>query len=281
METHTTNLDLENATTPLDLVQSISRLIRNHEGTPSFSTFSVTVYDTAWVSMVRRVVHDDWHWLFPQCFDYVLSQQQDDGTWPCYASQIDGILNSLAALLALLTHQKLDRSENLQLSTCIKRAEIGIQRLLGCWDVHQTVHVGYEILVPSLLSQVRQFGMAFNFPGLPLLMKLNKQKYQKFRLDLVYSKSQTTLLHSLEALVGLIDFDKVEHHCTTHSGIFGSPASTAAYILNRSEWDEKAELYLKRVVHCSGNSAVPSAFPTAVFEIAWVRMSQPRRWTAL
>ena len=133
--------------------------------------------------------------------------------------------------------------------------------------------MGFEILVPSLLRQVKQFGVSFDFPGLPLLMQLNESKLDKFRPELIYSRHQTTFLHSLEALIDLIDFDKVEHHCTRFSGMLGSPASTAAYIMNRSDWDERAEQYLNQVVEASEKSAAPSAFPTSIFEISWVSIS--------
>lgn len=53
-----------------------------------------------------------------------------------------------------------------------------------------------------------------------------------------------------------------------------SPASTAAYLMNATPWDEEAEMYLRKAVKDGpgkGNGAVPSAFPTPIFEISWVR----------
>ena len=95
-----TNTYFETCTTPSEITQAVSRLIRDHEGSPSFTTFSVAIYDTAWLSTVYRTEYNKPHWLFPKCFEFVLTQQQDDGTWPSYASQVDGILNTLAALVA-------------------------------------------------------------------------------------------------------------------------------------------------------------------------------------
>ena len=48
------------------------------------------------------------------------------------------------------------------------------------------------------------------------------------RPKLVYSKRQTTLLHPLEAPVGLIKYDAVGYHCCEEAGMFGSPISTVA-----------------------------------------------------
>lgn len=70
--------------------------------------------------------------------------------------------------------------------------------------------------------------------------------------ELIYSGKQTTVLHSPEALVGVIDFDRVKHHCCEETGILGSPAATAAYMILAKEWDMRAEKYLHRVLESSG-----------------------------
>ncbi|KAI4157566.1 MAG: hypothetical protein LQ342_008188 [Letrouitia transgressa] len=211
--------------------------------------------------------------LFPECFNYLLKSQQDDGAWGATASQVDGILNSLAGLLALTTRQRsnpIDFLESSSLDWRIERSYSAIQGLLQDWDVNQSVHVGFEILVPSLLRQLKSFDIHFDFPGHSTLMHLHDQKLRKFDSTLVYSTESTTLLHSLEAFVGLVDFDKVGHHCTEASGIFGSPAATAAYLINAAPWDDRAEIYLRMVVTANGKTgAVPSAYPTCLFEISW------------
>ena len=200
--------------------------------------------------------------------------EQDDGAWGATAShQVDGILNSLAGLLALVTWQRSNlkiASESSSLNSRIESSHLAIQGLLQDWDVGQTVHVGFEILVPSLLRQLELFDIHFDFPGHSALMHLHNQKLRRFNATLVYSTKSTTLLHSLEAFVGVIDFDKVGHHCSEACGIFGSPAATAAYLINATKWDDRAEAYLKMAVTANGNTgAVPSAYPTCLFEISW------------
>lgn len=80
------------------------------------------------------------------------------------------------------------------------------------------------------------------------------------------------MLHSLEAFVGVVDFDLLKHHCTVENGMMASPAATSAYLMYVKEWDTRAETYLSRLVRCSGDSAggVPAAFPTCNFELSWV-----------
>ncbi|MCJ1351567.1 MAG: hypothetical protein MMC33_001551 [Icmadophila ericetorum] len=222
--------------------------------------------------MVQKKEHGEVSWLFPECFDYLLDSQQDDGTWTCYASHVDGILNTLAALLSLAKHSRLTQvgpHEEISMFWRIDKARSGLQALLQTWNVDETVHVGFEILVPSLLRQVELLGIHLEFPGCERLLQLYTRKMENLKPALLYSKKQTTLLHSLEAFVGLIEFDNVSHHCSKEVGILGSPAATAAYLMNASQWDERAEMYLKSTVSAYANRGVPNAFPTCIFEISW------------
>lgn len=65
---------------------------------------SPSIYDTAWVSIISRITAHGTHWVFPECFQYVLDTQQEDGSWQSYSSQVDGILNTAASLVALMKH---------------------------------------------------------------------------------------------------------------------------------------------------------------------------------
>ena len=47
----------------------------------AFSSFSTTIYDTAWAAMVSKDFHGKKQWLFPQCFEYLLAHQMDEGGW--------------------------------------------------------------------------------------------------------------------------------------------------------------------------------------------------------
>ena len=266
---------LRRCSTPKEILDVIKEVIKDGEKLRRFSTFSPAVYDTAWLSMVHKKTGGQIDWKFPACFNVLLQSQREDGTWGVEASPVDGILNTLAALLALLTHRNLslrNSTEEIALLWRIEKAQTGLQSLLQRWNVDDTVHVGFEILVPSLLRQVGKSGIHFRFSSQRRLEQLYAGKIKRFKPALVYSKRQTTLLHSLEALIDLIDFDHVSHHCDEQIGIFGSPASTAAYLLNCSHWDERAEGYLDTVFQAYGScGGVPSAFPTCIFEISWVR----------
>lgn len=258
---------------PEEVLKIIKENCGNHDQIMSFSSFSPSLYDTAWLSLVPTE-NDPHVRLFPQCLQIVLRAQQTDGTWPSYASPTDGILVSLAALLSVATHraQSLPSSEEYQIFTqCIQRGTSGLEKLLCSWDVENAVHVGFELLVTALLRQLEDLAIQVKFPGRAKLMQLYQKKISKFSPELVYGSKQTTLLHSIEAFVGVIEFQRISHHCSEELGILGSPAATAAYLIHSPEWDQRAEKYLRRTVASYGGTEnVPSAFPTPLFEIPWV-----------
>lgn len=261
---------------PCPFPEDVLAMIKDQCGTRdqimNFSSFSPSLYDTAWLSMVPTK-NDQGARLSPQCLDIVLETQQIDGTWPSYASPVDGILVSLASLLAIATHHartSATSEERLALTNRVHRGSKGLQKLLQSWNVQKAVHVGFEVLVISLMRQLESFAIHIDFPGLPELTRLYSEKMEKFSPELLYGLKQTTLLHSVEAFVGAVDFGRIAHHCSDELGIFGSPAATAAYLIHSPVWDQRAEKYLGKVVAAYGSTGlIPSAFPTPLFEASW------------
>lgn len=154
----------------------------------------------------------------------------------------------------------------------IHKAFSFLQSSLQAWDVKSSLHVGFEILIPAHLAMLEGFGLNFSFPCRTALMALNKKKLAKFDPQLLYGRQKTTLLHSLEAFVGKVDFNRVRHHAVGGS-MMASPSSTAAYLMHSSPWDDAAEAYIRNCIsHGSGQGSggVPSAYPTTIFEITWI-----------
>ena len=255
-----------------ELIHHLAQGCQNGFGLGSMSTCA---YDTAWVAMVRKTVNGRDEYLFSASFDYLVESQATVGGWGLDSSQVDAILNTLAAILAMKKHrnsyaQNQDRTKDLE--SRIIRATSFVQERLEKWDVETTDHVGFEILVPKHLALLANEGIKFEFPGFQALMNLNKKKLAKFRPEILYSQHPTTLIHSLEAFAEEIDFDRVKHHLCFGS-MMGSPSSTAAYLMYASEWDDSAEAYIcSAIEHGEGHKsgAVPSAFPITIFELTWV-----------
>ena len=239
------------------------------------------IYDTAWLAMVVKSENEEdtmqSRWLFPSLYYRILECQNPSGAFGQQEDGVDGILNTMAALLAL---RKLERNPSivggpavLDISERIDQGRAFLESALVSWDVSSTVHVGFEILVPNLINLLHDEGVDFrNFPGYPMLVSLNQQKLAKFQPELLYMQGKTTLIHSLEAFIGHIDFDRVSHHLV-NGAMMNSPSSTAAYLMNCSTWDAGAESYLRFVA--SERGMIPSAFPTSIFETSWVRKNDP------
>ena len=237
---------------------------------------TVAVYDTAWVSMVSKFEDGHRVWLFPECFHYLLETQLPNGGWESHASLDDSLLHTLAALLAMKRHISacgpMSYPNLPDLEDRISQATAYVQNSLNCWTVEENLHVGFEILLPAHLSMLQKEGIDFVFPERQRLEMLSARKLANFDPEMLYN-TPTTSLHSLEAFIDRIDFDKLGHH-KTFGSMMASPASTAAYLMCSSIWDTDAEFYLRRVVkEGSGkdSGAVPSVFPMPVFEITWVR----------
>ena len=261
----------------------IKRLAYQVEHRESISSFSSSVYDTAWLAMVCKS-NSDTTLLFPQCFTYLLETQTEDGGWPAYASEMDGILNTMAATIALQMYGRRPDPSGApfpsDIASRVLKAEKYLRARLQDWDVSSTIHVGFEILVPTLLELLEKDSDRFEFPGRQTLLTLNQSKLSRYRPEALYGERKTTLIHSLEAFVGKIDFDRVAHHLDERGSMMASPSATAAYLIYCSKWDESAESYLRDVVALGsgkGSGGVPSAFPTSIFEMTWVCVSNLNR----
>ncbi|KAI2472650.1 hypothetical protein F4781DRAFT_382493 [Annulohypoxylon bovei var. microspora] len=251
----------------------LARLAAQCSTSQGFGTMSASVYDTAWLSMIRKptVSSLDGTWLFPECFEFILAQQLPSGGWESYATLLDGILNTAAALLSLKRHSRTN-PDNRDLLLRIQKAEAALRQMLHVWDVHLTDQVGFEILVASLLDHLEQEGVSLDFPQLGVLRALRDAKLAKLPLSKL-CQAPSTLYHSLEAFIGHVDFDSIHHWREANGSMMASPASTAAYLMNTSSWDDEAEMYLRSVLHRPNNPSsggVPCAWPTTIFEVSWV-----------
>lgn len=236
-------------------------------------TITPAIYDTAWLSMVFRRSVKNGEWVFPECFQYVKDHQRENGGWEGTASSEDAILNSLAALLALRRHQTSMNTDNM-LQESINKAIRFLDSALQELGIDENLAVGFEYLVPALLGMLQAEGIRFSFPAEGALLALNDIKLKKFTPELLYSTEETTMLHSLEAFTDKVDFNKLRHR-KLFGSMMASPASTAAYLIQLDTWDEEAENYLRGVIHegpGKGSGAVPSVYPTPLFEVSWVNL---------
>ncbi|KAJ4314598.1 hypothetical protein N0V84_008822 [Fusarium piperis] len=258
----------------------LTRAYASYHSYYGLCTTSCQVYDTAWVAMIPKATGKEKQWAFPECFYYLLKTQSDDGSWGVLPlTQTAGILDTSAALLALLAHAR----DPLQIvdispSEIRQRIELGFSALhkqLNRWsDIEKTNHIGVELILPALLAtlQKERGSPSFDFPCKAALESMREDKMACFDLEVLYSRKPLSALHSLEAFLGQLDFDRISHHLYRGS-MMASPSSTAAYLIGASKWDDEAEAYLRHIITAGAghsNGGIPGTYPTTHFECSWI-----------
>ncbi|KAK2763882.1 hypothetical protein FQN54_009500 [Arachnomyces sp. PD_36] len=247
----------------------------SYHPTYGLGTMSSNIYDTAWVSMVRKPTDGQHVWAFPAAFDALLQHQTPDGSWGGTVSELDSIASTLAGLLALHKHAAHSvEAEAHDIQARILKAKQFLNTALKSLDhllATCTLPVSLELRLPALLDLLEAEGHTFDYDR-TYLTNLQSRKLSKINLDAVFNGPQSSLLHSVEVLIGKIDFQRLAQHKVLGS-ILASPSATAAYLMYNPVWDEEAEAYLQCAISNGaglGSGLVAAGYPTTVFEWSWV-----------
>ncbi|MBU7013888.1 MAG: hypothetical protein HXS52_07560 [Theionarchaea archaeon] len=228
--------------------------IVKHDG----GKMSSSAYDTAWVA---RVTDQQGTSVFPECVQWILENQKQDGSW---GSQIldyhDRILSTLSAIIAL---KELD---GIRYKDHIQKGESYIWRNMRKMRKDNCVFVGGELLLPSLMEHAESIGL-----NLPYYVKVYERKcrakLEKIDRSLWYSPL-TSLSFSFEFLGDEVDVERLPYIRLPNGSVGNSPAATAFYLKHRK--DEEAVQYLRRILCLRGDGSVMEAFPIEAFELGWV-----------
>lgn len=245
-----------------------------------FSTTSCQVYDTAWAAMITKTLNGRTFWLFPESYQFLLDTQGEDGSWSWHTkSKTVGIVDTAAATYALMRHAKaplqIQEVTDADLRGRINKGIKSLQTQLMYWDdLLSTNHIGVELIVPALLEYLKfeDESLRFDFEGEVILKQMHEAKMARVDIESLYQGRPSSVLHSLEAFIWKIDFDRIGHHLFNGS-MLASPSSTAAFLMCTASWSDEAEAYLRHVFLAGsgqGTGGFPGTYPTTYFELNWV-----------
>ncbi|CAG8534697.1 13470_t:CDS:2 [Ambispora gerdemannii] len=263
-----------------------------------FSDMSMSPYDTAWVAMVPVPLYKetkqpkDFKLAFPECFDWLLSTQDENGSWArTGAGSITAGLSALCALSMFKNRAGSYFEEKLRelgftlehFNGVFEKGVFFLRNTLNEWDINDVDMTGFELTVPFLMSQLEKLDppVYFDFPDKERLLSENKRKMSLVPLEVIFklaAKGQPlTLTHTIEAFVGRIDFSRLQNPgFQAINGSYGSSAAaTAAVLVEAPKWDEKAHEFLRRIIlRCPEYARVSGYVPTVsdlgLFEMCWV-----------
>lgn len=224
---------------------------------------SESAYDTAWVARIRHADQPTQP-QFPQSYDWLLTHQHPDGSW---GGEIpfahDRLVSTLAAILAL-AQGEYRRGES---DLAIRRAVVYLNRDLPSVELDPAETVGFELLLPELLSEAKAFGLRLPYQNWAFVERIQAEKLSRIPPLAIYS-GPSPLTHSIEFL-GDRFLPVLVARCQFDNGSYGISPSSTAYVHNRMPAEGTAR-YLRRVQAVYDTGGVPYVHPFEMFETSWV-----------
>uniref|UniRef100_A0A0D9YTX0 Uncharacterized protein n=1 Tax=Oryza glumipatula TaxID=40148 RepID=A0A0D9YTX0_9ORYZ len=240
------------ATHRKELEASIRKQLQGVELSPS-------PYDTAWVAMVplRGSSHNP---SFPQCVDWILENQRDDGSW-----SIDGsistankdVLSSTLACVLALNKWNVGREH-------IRRGLSFIGRNFSIAMADQAVApIGFGITFPAMLTLANGSGLEVPVRqnDIDSLNHLREMKIQREAGN--HSRGRKAYMAYLaEGFGNLLEWDEIMMFQRKNGSLFNCPSSTAGALANYH--DDKALQYLQSLVN-KFDGVVPTLYPLNIY----------------
>ncbi|NOK63857.1 MAG: hypothetical protein GFH27_549357n24 [Chloroflexi bacterium AL-W] len=210
-------------------------------------TVDPVVYDTAIVGCLNNSDNTP---SFPHIFDWLVTQQDSDGTWGSrYWHAYDRLVNTLAAIRCLYQAQIA--------SDTIERAVTQIPNLLARLkdDDHETV--AFELIAPALLDWCYHRGLPVPLDTLP------DERHR--RIQRLKSRTLHTSIFSLESLDDIPL--ETAHWVSTYGSMFASPSAAAGYLMQDPD-----HLVLRKHLTWLASlnkGGIPAVHPLHTFNAAW------------
>jgi halimadienyl-diphosphate synthase len=217
---------------------------------------SSSPYDTAWLARLDGEIGK-------RALRWIKENQLPNGSWgnPPVVYHHDQVVCTLSAITALL------QAGTSPDSSIIRRAIFAVSKAIhGLDSDHCGATVGFELIVPSLLSETDALGVNIDSPKLDNLLWARSSKLSALpdrRIDRRHTPS-----FSAEAVgqdhLNILDADNLQ---SLNGSVAFSPSATAFFAHYVKSRDESAMAYLRRIVN--ENGSVPYVGPIEVFDRGW------------
>lgn len=248
----------ENAS--LQVSQEIKRLLHKL-GT---SRVEAVAYDTAWVARLGEIDRE----LSASALAWLRTHQLSDGSWgtltPLYYH--DRVICTLAAVTALLRNG--DPADRARIDAALPTLQHALEHLH--LDIADRT-IAFEMLLPSLVAEIRSLGITVNDPD-HVLDKMSRLRDKKLAAAPNGLISRYTTIGFSTEMVGfdglhLLDVDNLQQ---PNGALSASPAATAFYATYVRPGDAAALQYLRGV---SQDGGFPAITAVSIVEYAWALWS--------
>ncbi|KAL5211774.1 hypothetical protein ABZP36_022621 [Zizania latifolia] len=236
-----------------ELEASIRKQLQGVELSPS-------PYDTAWVAMVPLRGSSQTP-CFPQCVDWILQNQQDDGSW-----SIDGLSSAAANKDAL--------SSTLACVLALQRWNVGkehIRRGLNfigrnfsvAMDEQIDAPVGFGTTFSAMLSLANGSGLELPVRQTDVDRLTHLREMEMEREAGNHSRGRKAYMaYVSEGFGNMLEWDEIMQFQRKNGSLFNCPSSTAAALVNNH--DDKALRYLHLLVS-EFDGVVPTLYPLNMY----------------
>ena len=228
---------------------------------------SSTAYDTAWVARLGEI---DWE-LSNQAVEWLCENQLSDGSWgaPAPFYYHDRVISTLAAMIALTYRGRRARDKH-QIEKgleALDRITSGATQGLAADPNGATI--GFEMIVPTLLSEAEHLGIIKQqreriLGRLANLRKLKLQKMSGYKISRYVTMSFSAEMAGLDGQ-NMLDINNIQEE---NGSVGHSPSATAYFVKHVKPGDTRGLKYLHNII--SSDGSVPNLLPFEVYERAWV-----------
>lgn len=220
---------------------------------------SVSSYDTAWVAMVPSPKFPQLP-CFPECVDWVIDNQNPDGSWGlCYRRLPlikDALSSTLACILAL-------RRWNIGEEQVRSGLQFIAANFSSTMDEQLQSPIGFDIIFPGMIENAMDMGLDLPVSRTDIYALLCKRDLELKRGSGNNSEGRKAYLaYVAEGLGKLQDWQEVMKYQRKNGSLFNSPSTTAAALTHIR--DDKALNYLRSLLD-KFDSSVPTAYPLDLY----------------